>query len=134
MPIIHNEARPLEILPRGRRRILASRELGATATCVFEQWLAAEGYIPLHYHDVEEVVLILRGELEVTLAGQQQLVAAGSTLVIPAGEVHGMRPTANSGEVYLLAMFPTVEPATFLPDGSQNTEWQSAKVCFTDPP
>jgi quercetin dioxygenase-like cupin family protein len=70
MPIIQHNTRPLEVLPRGRRRIVASRDLGATATYVFEQWLPAEGYIPLHYHDVEEVVVIMRGELEVTLADE----------------------------------------------------------------
>ena len=128
MPIIQHVALPLEVLPRGRRRILASRDLGAAATYVFEQWLPAEGYIPLHYHDVEEVVVIMRGELEVTLAGQRQLAAAATTLVIPAGAVHGMRPGPNSGEVYLLAIFPSVEPKMFLPDGRPYTEWQSAEV------
>ena len=128
MPIIEHDTRPLEVLPRGRRRILASRDLGATATCVFEQWLPAEGYIPLHYHDVEEVVVIMRGELAVTLADELQLAAAATTLVIPAGAVHGMRPASGSGEVYLLAAFPSVEPRMFLPDGSPYTEWQSADV------
>ena len=114
MPIIQHNTRPLEVLPRGRRRILASRDLGATATCVFEQWLPAEGYIPLHYHDVEEVVVIMRGALEVTLAGQQQLTSAATTLVIPAGAVHGMRAGPDSGEVYLLAFFPSVESKMFV--------------------
>ena len=128
MPIIQHNTRPLEVLPRGRRRILASRDLGATAPCVFEQWLPAEGYIPLHYHDVEEVVVILRGELEVTLGDNKQLAAAATTLVIPAGDVHGMRPAPDSCEIYLLAVFPSVEPKMFLPDGSPYTEWQSAEV------
>ena len=128
MPIIQHDACPLEVLPRGRRRILASPDLGAAATCVFEQWLPAEGYIPLHYHDVEEVVVIMRGELEVTLAGQQQLAAVATTLIIPAGAVHGMRPSPDSGEVYLLAIFPSAEPKMFLPDGCPYTEWQSAEV------
>ena len=128
MLIIQHNTRPLEVLPRGRRRILASRDLGATATCVFEQWLPAEGYIPLHYHDVEEVVVIMRGELEVTLADELQLAAAATTLIIPAGAVHGMRPAPDSGEVYLLAIFPSVEPNMFLPNGSPYTEWQSAEV------
>ena len=128
MPIIKHNTLPLEVLPRGRRRILASHDLGATATCVFEQWLPAEGYIPLHYHDVEEVVVIMRGELEVTLADEQQLAAAETTLVIPAGAVHGMRPVPDSGEVHLLAIFPSVEPKMFLPDGSLYSEWQSAEV------
>ena len=128
MPIIEHDTRPLEVLPRGRRRMLASRDLGAMATCVFEQWLPPEGYIPLHYHDVEEVVVIIRGELEVTLADELQLAAAATTLVIPAGAVHGMRPTSDSGEVYLLALFPSVDPRMFLPDGSLCTEWQSADL------
>ena len=128
MPIIQHNTLPLEVLPRGRRRILASHDLGATATCVFEQWLPAEGYIPLHYHDVEEVVVIMRGELEVTLADELQLAAAATTLIIPAGAVHGMRPAPDSGEVYLLAIFPSVEPNMFLPNGSPYPEWQSAEV------
>ena len=128
MPIIRHDTRPLEVLPRGRRRVLASRDVGATATYVFEQWLAPEGYIPLHYHDVEEVVVLMQGELEVTLAGEQQLVAAATTLVIPAGALHAMRPHPDSGEVYMLACFPSSEPKMFLPDGNLYTEWQSAEM------
>jgi quercetin dioxygenase-like cupin family protein len=128
MPIIQHDACPIETLPRTRRRTLASRDLGATETTVSEQWLPPEGYIPLHYHEVEEVVILLRGEVEVTLDGQKELVSAEATLVIPAGSVHGMRPAPNSGEVYLLALFPTLEPKMFFPDGSQSTEWKSAKV------
>ena len=128
MPIIQHDTRPLEVLPRGRRRILASRDLGAATTCVFEQWLPPEGYIPLHYHDVEEVVVIMRGELDVTLADKQQRVAAATTLVIPAGAMHAMRPAPDSGEAWLLAIFPSTEPGMFLPGGCPCTEWQSAEV------
>lgn len=128
MPIIRHDDRPIEVLPRGRRRILSSRQLGAESTCVFEQWLPTDGYIPLHYHDVEEVVVLVRGQLKVSLAGDQHDVRAPTTLVIPAEAVHGMQPAPGSGEAYLLAIFPTAEPKMFLPDGTPYTEWESAKL------
>lgn len=61
--------------------------------------------IPLHRHDVDEVVTILDGSGEYTLGSEVQAVGAGDAVFIPAGVVHGTR---NVGDVplHIHAVFP----------------------------
>ena len=61
--------------------------------------------IPLHRHDVDEVVTILDGTAAYHLDGDEQHVSSGDIVFIPAGVVHGM---ANAGDraVHVHAVFP----------------------------
>lgn len=61
--------------------------------------------IPLHRHDVDEVVIVVDGDGEYHLGGEVQQVGAGDVVFIPAGIAHG---TANTGtdELRLHAVFP----------------------------
>lgn len=61
--------------------------------------------IPLHRHDVDEVVTILDGDATYHLDGDEQHVSSGDIVFIPAGIVHGM---ANAGDrvVHVHAVFP----------------------------
>ncbi len=62
--------------------------------------------IPLHRHDVDEVVMVVEGGGEYHLDGEVQRVAAGDVVFIAAGTVHG---TANMGAdpLHLHAVFPS---------------------------
>ena len=62
--------------------------------------------IPLHRHDVDEVVIVVDGEGEYHLAGAVERVGPGDVVFIPAGTVHG---TVNTGEdaLHLHAVFPS---------------------------
>ena len=55
MPIRQHDDLPIRGVPRIRTRVLVDGESGAVATSGWEQWMAADGFIPPHYHDVEEI-------------------------------------------------------------------------------
>ena len=117
MPILPHDELPIHDVPRIKTRVLVSAQRGAAETAVWEQWIDAGGHIPLHYHDVEEVLVFSAGEIALTLSEQTTTVSAPATVIIPAGEVHSMQPT-GSAQVRLLAFFPTSSPKTFSPNGN----------------
>ena len=90
---------------------------GAESTAVWEQWISADGYIPLHYHEEEEVIVLLEGRISLTLGQNQDAVLGPSTIVIPAREIHGLRPEGPE-EVHLLGFFPVASPKIYAPDGT----------------
>lgn len=60
---------------------------------------------PRHSHPGEEVIYVLRGEIEYQLDGQAPvIVKAGQVLFIPAGVVHSARNTGK-GEAVELATY-----------------------------
>ena len=79
-----------------RMRVSAAR--GATQLCIFEQRIAPGNGAPAHSHPVEEVLTVLAGEAEMWLDDMSAIVAAGQSLIVPAGRSHGFR---NSGTVTL---------------------------------
>ena len=75
------------------------------ALAVLEERCAVGDRIPLHRHDVDEVVIIEGGQAEYQLGEERHLAEAGDRVFIPAGTVHGAR---NLGDValHLHAVFP----------------------------
>ena len=72
---------------------------------VLEERCAVGDRIPLHRHDVDEVVTILDGEAAYHLDGDEIAVATGDVVFIPAGAVHGTRNTGAT-PLHLHAVFP----------------------------
>ena len=70
-----------------------------------EERCAVGDRIPLHRHDVDEVVVVLGGVGAYTLEGQVDTVESGDVIFIPAGTAHG---TVNIGdeELHVHAVFP----------------------------
>jgi mannose-6-phosphate isomerase-like protein (cupin superfamily) len=75
-------------------RMITSARNGATALCIFEQWVAPGAGAPTHFHPVEEVLSVREGEAEIWLGSERITVRAGQSLIVPAGRKHGFR---NSG-------------------------------------
>ena len=120
MPVFEHRDLPLLEIPRIRTRVLVSAERGATATEVWEQEMPADGHIPLHYHDVEEVLVLLSGVVELQLGDELQRATA------PARQPHSLRPDSEE-TVHLLAFFPCVSPNNFTPEGKPvRLPWQPA--------
>lgn len=117
MPIFQHEQLAIHEVPRIKTRVLVDQR-HAKQTTVWEQRLHAEGHIPLHYHEVEEVLIILAGEIELALGDQTSIVRAPATVIAPARQLHGLRPSSEE-EVHLLAIFPTASPKIYAPDGSE---------------
>lgn len=81
--------------------------LGAVAQLSFlEERCAVGDRIPLHRHDVDEVVVVLSGVGTYTLDGESHEVRQGDVVFIPSGTAHG---TVNAGEevLHVHAVFPS---------------------------
>ena len=79
---------------------------GRTAELSFlEERCAVGDRIPLHRHDVDEVVVVIGGAGAYTLDGDVTTVESGDVIFIPAGTEHG---TMNSGDevLHVHAVFP----------------------------
>lgn len=81
--------------PGVETRMVAAAENGATALCIFEQWVAPGTGAPTHSHPVEEVLTVREGQAEMWIGADRVTVTAGQSLRIPPGKLHGFR---NSGK------------------------------------
>ena len=80
--------------PGVETRMIFAAENGATALCIFEQWVAPGNGAPTHAHPVEEVLTVRAGEAEMWIGADRVTVKAGQSLLVPPGKLHGFR---NSG-------------------------------------
>ena len=96
MTIVAHDDLEIHAVPRIRTRVLVAANRGAKETAVWEQWIDEGGCIPLHYHEVEEVLVFLAGEITLTEAGQS------TTIRVP-------RPsTQTTGLAHLLSLYVRV--------------------------
>jgi quercetin dioxygenase-like cupin family protein len=81
---------------------------GRTKLSVIRESVGVGDRIPRHWHDVDEVVLYERGSARVHVDGVDSDVAAGSSVFIPAGAIHG---TVNTGgePLEIRAVYPTTD-------------------------
>jgi len=74
-------------------------------TLIVEE-IAPGDRIPLHTHPINEVIVILEGNPEVTLGDDTREVGPGTVVFIPAGTPHGTQ-NASARPIRLHAMFPS---------------------------
>jgi mannose-6-phosphate isomerase-like protein (cupin superfamily) len=74
-------------------------------TCLFER-MAPGDAIPLHTHEIDEVVMVEGGKGRYRLDGDEIPIGPGGVAFIPAGTPHGLRNDGD-GELSLKAMFPS---------------------------
>jgi mannose-6-phosphate isomerase-like protein (cupin superfamily) len=99
MQAIAHQDNPREIWRPGvETRMVVSARNGAVHLCIFEQWVAIGAGAPTHAHPVEEVLTVREGEAEMWIGEERAIVAAGQSLIVPAGRMHGFR---NSGATTL---------------------------------
>ncbi len=100
-------------------RIITAGTCGATQMELWEQYMPPGGEIPRHYHDCEESLTFLSGEVEVTLGEERHRVGADTTVFVPEGVLHGVR---NVGEVpvRLIAVFARAAPAILYLDADES--------------
>ena len=55
--------------------------------------------IPAHSHDTDNVGVITRGELQLTMDGQTQYIQAGEWYHVPAGKLHAARFPSDTAEI-----------------------------------
>lgn len=95
-------------------RIITARTCGARQMELWEQYMPPGGAIPVHYHDCEESLTFLSGEVEVTLDEELHCVGADTTVFVPEGVLHGVRNVGRE-PVRLIAVFPRAAPAVLYP-------------------
>jgi len=79
-----------------------------TNLAVIEEQIAVGDRIPIHRHDVSEVILFVDGRGQARLGDDSQEVVSGTFVFVPAGVAHG---TTNTGQTPLMlhAVFPATE-------------------------
>lgn len=81
---------------------LATPSQGATQVSVIRQRQQPGGANPLHTHDREEVLVLLAGEITVTLGGDVHAISAGDTVIIPPRTPHHLANTGDAPAEWLL--------------------------------
>lgn len=71
---------------------------GADATLLVSD-LDALTVIESHKHDEEHVGVVTRGSVAMVIAGEQRILTAGDTYVIPAGAAHGARVLEQAAQL-----------------------------------
>lgn len=84
-------------------RMLTSAKNGATALCIFEQWVAAGTGAPSHSHPVEEVLTVLAGDAEVWIGDKRFPLHTGQSAIVPAGRTHGFT-NVGTGSLHVQAV------------------------------
>jgi quercetin dioxygenase-like cupin family protein len=90
---------------------LISAEAGATSLTVLINEVQPDETVPLHTHEVEEVLVVVDGSCEVT-AGRTTLHAErGDAVIVPAGVRHGISH-AGTGAARVVAVLASAIPPT----------------------
>ncbi|MBY5836776.1 cupin domain-containing protein [Rhizobium leguminosarum] len=69
---------------------------GATALCIFEQWVAPKVGAPTHWHSVEEVLTVIAGKTEMWIDEDHMILTSGQSLIVPAHRKHGFRNVGSA--------------------------------------
>jgi quercetin dioxygenase-like cupin family protein len=72
---------------------------------LIEEQIAPGDAIPLHRHDVDELIVVVAGEGVARLGDAEQRVGPGAAIFIPAGAAHGTR-NVSGGPMLVHAVFP----------------------------
>ncbi len=110
MPIVeHDSLTETPWRPNYRKWDVTAPGDGTTASNLSIGEAAPGAGAPVHTHRTDELIVLLEGELEVTLDGEVMTVGPNHTLVIPPNVPHGFTVVGESG-ARMLTFFPTAEP------------------------
>lgn len=102
MSVIRNELLPRFSLPGLQHQTVAGPEHGLRTLEMWVQHIAPGTGTPVHRHNCEEVILVLRGSGRLHLSGEDLDFSANTTLQIPPDAVHQIINT-GSEEMFLVA-------------------------------
>jgi len=105
MPILRSDDAPDFDLNGMTIRGGASPSRGATETMTWRISFGPGQRLPEHTHDHEEVFHVVEGSLTTSLDGEESRIAAGDTVVIPAGVRHTSF-TDDASSATLLSIMP----------------------------
>ena len=101
VPAAHEDANKPGVL----KRVLASRSDLVEGRVQMLNWarLPAASAFRRHYHeDMQEVFVILNGDVEITVDSKSAQLSAGDAFIIDPREVHEMRNDSNADVDYIV--------------------------------
>jgi mannose-6-phosphate isomerase-like protein (cupin superfamily) len=104
-------------------RMRVSALTGAAQLCVFEQWCDPGCGAPTHLHAVEEVLTVLTGQAEIWVDDRHAAVAAGQSVLVPAGRRHGFRNSGTDVLHVLATLAAPIFEASFDDRGEIARRW-----------
>ena len=111
-------------ISKSRQHRVVNAATGAKSSTIVEELIPPGGFIPPHHHEVEETLIFLAGEVEVTVGDKISRIGAETTVFIPPHVVHGVRNT--SGEtVRLLTFFPALHPKVIFTQSFFEGSWDA---------
>lgn len=81
---------------------LATASRGARDVSVIKQRQAPGGLNPEHFHDREETLILLTGEIEIGQGERSDRLQAGDAVIVPAQQPHQVRNTGPDDAEWLL--------------------------------
>ena len=102
-PLVRLADRPAQPTADRWYRVLVDDEVGSTQVTQFVGSIPP-GRAPDHFHNYEEVLFILKGEGRLWAGETNTLIASGSCIYLPKGQVHCVENT-GSAELRLLGVF-----------------------------
>jgi mannose-6-phosphate isomerase-like protein (cupin superfamily) len=117
MPVVTNSSRKILNIPGLRHQTLAGGSDGLKVLEVWQQMITPGSWTPVHYHECEEVVVVLHGSGHITIAGERIDFGSGTTLTVPPKVIHQI---VNSGSenVLLIAVLSETPARVFGQDGN----------------
>jgi quercetin dioxygenase-like cupin family protein len=94
--------------------ILVSGEQTDGRYCLIDMLVSDGGGPPPHRHDFEEMFTLLEGELQFTFRGKTTIVAAPTTINIPANAPHGFKNVSGKSAHMLCMCTPAGQEEFFL--------------------
>ena len=125
MPIIDNFKVEKFDFPGIVHQTIAGRKQSAKTMEVWIQTAELNTETQLHYHDCEEILIVLRGSGKATMDGEILDFGPNTTLIIPPNVIHQMKNTGKE-KMIVIAVLASVTPKTYFPDGKLiPLPWQS---------
>jgi quercetin dioxygenase-like cupin family protein len=94
------------------RNFIANREIG-TQSDIHENVISPGVVVPWHYHETEEVIVVLEGDGECRTEGGTENYSGGDVIVIPPRVKHSLKNSGNK-LIRQICFFPTDPATTFL--------------------
>ena len=113
MPIFRKVLGKVPSNSRARvRNFIANRELG-TQSDIHENVISPGVVVPWHYHETEEVIVVLEGDGECRTEGATENYSGGDVIIIPPRVKHSLKNSGNK-LIRQICFFPNDPATTFL--------------------
>jgi quercetin dioxygenase-like cupin family protein len=115
MPILRGVLGKVPSGPKARvRNFVANKELG-TKSDIHENVISPGVIVPWHFHETEEVIVVLEGNGECRTETGTETYAGGDIIILPPRVKHSLK---NSGNTLIrqICIFPDDPKTTFLED------------------